>query len=71
MSLGPLYTALDHLVYFDVNLASVIGQPLVGAYLPLGLLNPVKTLPPLPKPTENVIGNSAQGLIGAVVPALG
>ncbi|XP_037039210.1 lipase-like [Bradysia coprophila] len=71
MSLGPLYNVVDHVTYFDTNLASVIGQPLVVAYLPLRLLNPVDTLPPLPKPMENLIGDTAQELVGAISPILG
>jgi len=71
MSMGPLYTVVDHLTYFDCNVASVVGQPLVLAYLPLGLLNPVKVLPPLPKPIENLIGGIASGLLAGASPALG
>lgn len=71
MSMGPLYSVVDHLIYFDVNTGSVLGQPLVFAYLPFWLLNPVDVLPPLPKPIENLIGGVASGLLGAVSPFLG
>lgn len=71
MSMGPVYSVIDHLVYFDTNLGSVLGQPLVFAYLPFCILNPVDVLPPLPKPIEKLIGGIAGGVIGAVAPALG
>ena len=71
MSLGPMYGILDHPLYFDTNLASVLGQPLVFAYLPFGILNPVYTIPPLPKPIENLIGGAAQALVDVVAPVLG
>lgn len=71
MSLGPTYSNIDHIFYFDVNLGSVFGQPLIFAYLPFGLLDPVKDLPPLPKPIEHLIGGLASGLVGAVGVPLG
>ncbi|XP_037038648.1 lipase-like [Bradysia coprophila] len=71
MSMGPAYSVLDHGVYFDTNLGSILGQPLLFAHLPLNLLNPVDVLPPLPKPIENLIGGLASGVVGALVPALG
>lgn len=66
MSLGPVYSVPDHVVYFDTNLGNVLGQPLIYAYLPFTLLNPVDVLPPLPKPIENLIGGVAGKLVGSL-----
>lgn len=66
MSIGPSYSVLDHTVYFDTNMGSVLGQPLLFAYLPFSLLNPVDHLPPLPKPIEHLIGGIASGVISAI-----
>ncbi len=71
MSMGPVYSVLDHLFYFDTNVASVLGQPLQLISLPLKLLNPVDALPPLPKPIDNLIGGLAAGLTGVLSPSLG
>lgn len=71
MSMGPIYSLADHLQYFDVNLASIIGQPLILAYLPFGLLDPVKDLPPLPKKLQNLVGSISQRLFSIFLPALG
>lgn len=71
MSMGPAYSAIDHTVYFDTNIGSMLGQPLIFAHLPFGLLNPIKVLPPLPKPIEHLIGGLTGGAIGLLAPALG
>lgn len=71
MSMGPVYTVVDHLLYFDTNLGSVFGQPLSLASLPLGLFNPVKVLPPLPKKIENLFGAAASEGLGKSSPAFG
>lgn len=71
MSMGPGYSVIDHGVYFDTNIGSMLGQPLIFAHLPFGLLNPVDVLPPLPKPIEHLIGGLTGGAISLVAPALG
>jgi len=71
MSMGPLYSIIDHLVYFDTNIGSALGQPLAFASLPFCLLNPVDVLPPLPKPIEKLIGGITGGAVGLLAPALG
>lgn len=71
MSMGPSYTVVDHLVYFDVNLAKTLGQPMVAAELPFGLLNPVKDLPPLPKPVEKAVGGVTGEAVDVISPGLG
>lgn len=55
MSLGPVYSALDHVTYFDVDiLVCVASNPLAFTSLPLGLFEPTKILPPLPKPISDL-----------------
>lgn len=71
MSIGPTYSIFDHFFYFDTNLARAFGQPLIYAYLPFNILNPVERIPPLPKHVENLIGDTIGGLANAIVPAFG
>lgn len=71
MSMGPLYTFVDHLVYFDTNLGTVFGQSAQWAALPFGILNPVDCLPPLPKPIDNLVGGVVAGAVGGLAPFLG
>lgn len=69
MSMGPSYSMVDHGVYFETNIGSALGQPLLLTSLPLGLLNPVDDLPSLPKKLENLIGDLLTS--GLIAPASG
>lgn len=60
MSLGPLYTIVDHLIYFDVNLAASVGQPGQLMTLPFNIFNPVDRLPPLPEKFARKISGVAK-----------
>lgn len=69
-SLGPAYTIVDHLTYFDTNLGTVAGQPAVFTYLPI-VFNPLTALPPLPTKLQNLFSGLAGGGIGTISPLLG
>ncbi len=71
MSMWPLYSLSDHLVYFDVDFGSVLGQPLIFAYLPFNLLNPVDVIPPVPKPIEKLAGTVGSELVAIPAPYIG
>lgn len=71
MSMGPLYSTIDHFCYFDVNLASVLGQPFQILALPFGMFNPMLDIPPLPKKVEKSIGDTFSGFLRAISPMFG
>ncbi|KAJ6632650.1 Lipase [Pseudolycoriella hygida] len=71
MSMGPLYSLIDHVIYFDVNISDGFGQLLSIAHLPFGLLNPFEDLPPLPKPLENILSGVTGGTASVLSPLLG
>lgn len=49
MSLGPLYSAVDHLIYFDVDVLKCFGgNPVALTSIPFDLPQPPSNIPPLP-----------------------
>lgn len=70
-SLRPFYSAVDHLTYFDVNVASAFAQPLQLASIPFGVLPIEMVVPPLPKFIETPLGNTLDAVVGGVLPYLG
>lgn len=71
MSMGPMYSVVDHFTYFDVSLASAIGQPFPMLALPFGIINPFRDIPPLPRRVEKSIGDVATFLLIAISPWFG
>lgn len=70
-SIGPAYSLVDHLAYFDVNIASAFAQPLQLASLPFNILPVEKVIPPLPKFIEKPLGDLLDTVVGALLPPLG
>ncbi len=70
-SIGPAYSLVDHLTYFDVNVASGFAQPLQLASIAFNILPVESVLPPLPKFIEKPLGNILDGVIGGLQPSLG
>lgn len=71
MSMGPLYSVLDHFCYFDVDLASILGQQFQLLALPFGMLNPLRDIPPLPKKIEKQIGDTCSSFLRTLSPWFG
>lgn len=67
-SLGPAYSVVDHFRYFDANyLICYVNQPLVFLAIPLSILQPIGTIPPLPSVISNFIG----GVVGFITNIFG
>jgi len=71
-SMGPLYEVSDHLQYFDANyLTCYTEQPAGLLSLPLGILNPVETIPALPTKISSFNGALTNIVVQAILPLLG
>lgn len=55
-SLGPVYSALDHATYLEVNYAiCVVGQPAPWLAIPFDIFQPVGVVQPLPQVISNFL----------------
>ncbi|XP_037050915.1 lipase-like [Bradysia coprophila] len=71
ISIGPAYTLVDHLTYFDVSIGSAFAQPLQLATIGFKILPVELIAPPLPKYIENPLGAILEDIVGIILPIFG
>lgn len=71
-SMGPMYTFVDHFLYFDVDLLiCYLNQPAEWLAIPANGLQPIGSVPPLPQPISDFLGANIGFTTNAIGPLLG
>lgn len=72
MSLGPIFSVLDHATYFDTDtLATGASNPLAYTSLPWGIFEPTESIPALPKAISNFTSAVVHFATGLLSPVFG